>query len=164
MILIRPLEKADYPRVRQIHQQGLDGGNAAFLTQAKDWQTWDQQRAKAGRLVALIEDEIVAWACLNDVSSNCYYDGVGETSIYVDSAFQGRGVGLTLLHALVDAAEQAGYWTLQALIFPENTVSIHIHQQAGFKVLGVHEKLGSRHGVWRDVVRLERRSDVVGRG
>lgn len=162
MIRIRALVKADYPRVKEIHQQGLDGGDAAFLTEAKDWQEWDQQRAKTGRLVALIEDEIVAWACLNDVSSNCYYDGVGETSIYVSSAHQGKGVGLALLNTLVEAAEQAGYWTLQALVFPENIASIHIHQQAGFKVLGTHKKLGKRYGVWRDVVRLERRSSVAG--
>lgn len=162
MIQIRSLLETDYPRVREIFQQGLDGGNAAFAIKAPDWVGWDKQRAEAGRLVALIEDEVVAWACLNDVSSKGYYSGVGETTIYVDSSCQGKGVGLALLTALVQASEEAGYWTLQALIFPENTASIHLHELAGFAILAVHKKLGKHHNIWRDVVLLERRSTLVG--
>jgi phosphinothricin acetyltransferase len=51
---------------------------------------------------------------------------------------------------------------LQAGIFPENTASLTLHERAGFRRLGVQEKIG-KHGDrgWRDVVRLERRSPNV---
>lgn len=159
---IRALLEADYPRVKAIYQQGIDGGNATFTSKAKEWAEWDQERAKAARLVGLIGDEIVAWACLSDVSNNCVYHGLGETTVYVDSAQQGNGVGLAMLEALVEASEKAGYWTLQARIFPDNEASIHVHEKAGFEVMCVHKKLGKHHDIWRDVVLLERRSTVAG--
>lgn len=162
MIQIRALVEADYPQVKAIYQQGIDWGNATFKGQTGDWAHFDKDRLKVGRLVALVEGEIVAWACLTEVSKSEHYRGVGETTIYVDSARQGKGIGLVMLKALVSAAEQAGFWTLQARIFPENIASIRLHEKAGFSVFGLHEKLGKHHGVWRDVVLLERRSDVIG--
>jgi len=67
-----------------------------------------------------------------------------------------------LLKAMVDASEQNGLWTLQAGIFPENAASIHLHQQAGFRIVGRRERLGCMDGIWRDIVLMERRSAVVG--
>jgi len=87
---------------------------------------------------------------------------VAEVSVYVRDNARGRGIGLTLLRALVDASEKTGLWTLQAGIFPENTPSIDIHSKAGFRIVGVREKLGAMDGRWRDVVLMERRSTVVG--
>ena len=117
---------------------------------------------KACRLVARANDQVVGWAALSPVSSRCVYAGVAEESIYIASSARGQGVGKKLLAALVEASEQAGLWTLQTGIFPENQVSIHLHEQCGFRVLGMREKVGQMDGVWRDVVFLERRSQVVG--
>jgi phosphinothricin acetyltransferase len=84
--------------------------------------------------------------------------------IYVGEGFRGRGVGRVLMDALVRASEEAGLWTLQAGIFPENRPSIALHEQAGFVIVGVRRRLGrGADGRWRDVVLLERRSGTVGR-
>ena len=50
----------------------------------------------------------------------------------------------------------------KAGVFPENEASIRLHEACGFREVGVRERLGELRGVWRDVVLLERRSDVVG--
>jgi phosphinothricin acetyltransferase len=71
-------------------------------------------------------------------------------------------VGTRLLQRLVAESEQAGIWTLQAGIFPENTASLALHQACGFRTVGRRERLGQLQGVWRDVVLMERRSKVVG--
>jgi L-amino acid N-acyltransferase YncA len=62
------------------------------------------------------------------VSDRCAYAGVAEDSIYVAAEAQGRGVGRLLLGALVSGAEQAGIWTVQTGIFPENQASMRLHQ------------------------------------
>ena len=74
---------------------------------------------------------------------------------------RGRGVGRALLEALIASTEEAGIWTIQSGVFPENTASLALHQHAGFRVVGVRERLGKLDGVWRDVVLVERRSPVV---
>ncbi len=162
MPTIRALQKADYPRLQAIYQQGIEWGEATFETEIKTWQVWDEMTAKAARLVAILDNEVIGWACLSEVTSRCVYRGVAETSIYVDNKVQGQGVGTALLQALIEASEAAGYWTLQARIFPENPASIAIHQKLGFEILGLHKNLAKLNGVWRDVQLLERRSKTVG--
>ncbi len=71
---------------------------------------------------------------------------------------RGKGVGNLLLSRLIKAAENAGFWTLQAGIFPENQANILLHKKLGFREVGVRERIGQLKGVWRDVVFLERRS------
>ena len=101
------------------------------------------------------------WAALTPVSSRCVYAGVAEVSVYVDPQFSGKGIGSDLLNELVKASEQEGIWTLQAGIFPENIASLKIHEKAGFRILGIREKIGKQHGIWRDTVLLERRSQTI---
>jgi phosphinothricin acetyltransferase len=113
-------------------------------------------------LVATLAGQIAGWAALRPVSNRAVYAGVAEVSIYVAPDHQGRGVGTQLLTALVEASEQAGFWTLQAGIFPENVASIALHRKCGFRIVGRREKLGQMDGVWRDVVLMERRSKRVG--
>jgi phosphinothricin acetyltransferase len=89
---------------------------------------------------------------------------VVEHSVYVDPAAQGRGVGRALLDALVASTEAAGIWTIQSGIFPENTASRALHRAAGFREVGVRERVGrhaSQGNRWRDVVFIERRSPNV---
>ena len=92
----------------------------------------------------------------------CAYAGVAEVSVYVAEGCRGRGVGRALLDALVAASERRGIWTLQAGIFPENMASVALHERCGFRVVGRRERLGRLAGTWRDVLLLERRSDVTG--
>jgi L-amino acid N-acyltransferase YncA len=104
---------------------------------------------------------VVGWTALAPVSARCAYAGVAEDSIYVAPQAQGRGVGRALLAAVVALAEQAGIWTVQTGIFPENQASVRLHAACGFRVVGVRERLGRLHGRWRDVLLLERRSPAI---
>jgi phosphinothricin acetyltransferase len=160
--VIRPLHQADWPAVRGIYEEGIATGHATFETAAPAWKDWDAEHVRACRLVAEADGRIVGWAALSPVSDRCAYGGVGEVSVYVAGDAQGGGLGTLLLEALVNASEEAGFWTLQAGIFPENVGSIRIHEKCGFRTLGVRERLGKLAGAWRSVLLMERRSSVVG--
>ena len=155
---MRELTRDDWPAVKAIFEQGIAGGDATFESEAPSWEDWDKTHLGGHRLVALEGGEIVGWAALSAVSERCCYAGVAEDSVYVADSAQGRGVGRALLERLVADAERAGLWTLQAGIFPENEASIELHKRCGFRVVGNRERLGQHHGVWRDVVLMERRS------
>jgi len=160
--MVQPMTAEDWPQVREIYVEGIATGNATFERSAPAFDVWDGSHLPAGRLVARAGNEVMGWAALSSVSGRCVYAGVAEVSVYVRASARGRGIGLALLRALVEESEKAGIWTLQAGIFPENTASIDIHGKAGFRIVGVREKLGSMDGRWRDVVLMERRSTVVG--
>ena len=51
------------------------------------------------------------------------------------------------IYRQVTAADTAGLWTLQTAIFPENRASIALHHSAGYRTLGVRERIGRHHGV-----------------
>lgn len=163
MTTIRSLEQEDWTSVREIYVQGIATGDATLETSSPEWQSWDQSHIASLRFVAISETgEIAGWAALTPVSGRCVYAGVAEVSVYIGSHFRGQKIGDTLLKYLILESEKAGYWTLQAGIFPENVPSIKLHEKNGFRVIGYRENIGKMKGVWRSVNLLERRSKVTG--
>jgi L-amino acid N-acyltransferase YncA len=160
-VTIRDLRPDDWPAVRAIYEEGIRGGNATFETEAPSWERWDASHPEL-RLVAERDGSVVGWAALSPASARHCYRGVGDVSVYVAEEARGAGLGRTLLAELVERSEQAGYWTLTAGVFPENEASIRLHNACGFREVGVRERPAELHGVWRDVVLLERRSTLVG--
>jgi len=159
---IRLMSTADADDVLRIYQAGLDTGQASFETVAPSWEAFDKGRLPAHRLVATDDaDRIAGWVAVSAVSVRPVYAGVVEHSIYINPDSRGGGVGSALLQALIASTEAAGIWTIQSGVFPENEASLRLHERAGFRTIGVRERVGRHHGVWRDVLLLERRSPVV---
>ena len=161
---IIPMTEAHWPAVKAIYEAGIATGNATFETQAPAWEAWNTAHLGHSRLaaVAQVGGTVRGWAALSPVSSRCVYGGVAEISIYIAAEARGQGVGRQLLQALIADSEAHGIWTLQAGTFEENTASIGLHTQAGFRVIGHRERIGQHHGVWRNTVQMERRSPTVG--
>lgn len=161
-LTITALTDAHADEVLAIYRAGIDEGNATFETTAPTWPEFDAAKLAEHRFAALDNDgKLLGWVAAAKVSDRCAYAGVVEHSVYVHPAARGRGVAGQLLAALVESTEGAGIWTIQSGIFPENTASLAVHARAGFRVIGIRERIGRHHGVWRDVVMLERRSPSV---
>ncbi|MFG1708384.1 arsenite methyltransferase [Nonomuraea sp. M3C6] len=160
---IRPMRTADAEQVLAVYQAGLDTGQASFETTAPSWEGFTAARPAHLRHVAVDTQtgQVVGWVAASQVSARPVYSGVVEHSIYVHPGCQAQGIGRALLAAFVAAAEAAGVWTIQSGVFPENTASLALHQALGFRTVGVRERIGRHHGVWRDVVFIERRSPAT---
>jgi L-amino acid N-acyltransferase YncA len=154
---VRPMRARDFPAVRRIYREGIETGDATFETAVPEREELERRWLPDHRWVAELDGRVVGWAALAAVSSRECYAGVGETTVYVDAATRGRGVGKALLHRQVGAADDGGLWTLQTSIFPENRASIALHRSAGFRTIGVRERIGQLAGRWRDTVFMERR-------
>ena len=152
----------DWPAIHRIYEDGIATGTATLDTTAPSWISWDSAHLDRCRVVATDDGEVVAWAALTPVTGRCAWGGVAELSIYVAEDARGKKLGQQLLEALVAKSEEEGFWTLQAQIFEENSVSIHIHEAAGFRVVGVRERIGNVNDKWHNVVLMERRSQTVG--
>ncbi len=142
-MVIEPLVERDWPEVRRIYEEGIATGFSTFETETPPWDVWDRSHMEHPRIVARLmqRDRVAGWAALSPVSDRC--------------------VGTTLLARLVEESEEAGVWTLQGGVFPENRNSRSLFERHGFREVGIRERLGRLDGTWRDVLLLERRSRTV---
>lgn len=153
----------DWPAVEEIYRAGIATGNATFEAEPPSWEQFDAGKLDIGRLVAFDDMGVMrGWVAASPVSSREVYRGVVEHSIYVDPAAAGRGFGRRLADAFIAASENAGIWTIQSSIFPENTPSLVLHDRAGFRRIGTRERIalmtyGPWAGQWRDTILIERR-------
>jgi L-amino acid N-acyltransferase YncA len=163
---VSPMRAEDWPAVARIYAAGIAGGDATFEREVPERGQWLEAHVQDPCLVARgASGELLGWAALGAVSERPVYRGLAEVSIYVAPEHTRRGVGRALLSALIEASEGAGFWTLEAGIFPENEASIALHEACGFELVGVRRRVGQMpDGRWRDVRLYERRSPVVARG
>jgi len=159
---LREMLPGDEKRVLEIYSEGLESGIATFETEVPTAEAWNMEYFNDCRWVLENEsNEIVGWCALKPVSKRECYKGVAEVSIYFENTYQGKGLGSVLLKKMILDSESHGFWTLQASIFPENEASIRFHQKNGFRTIGVRKKIGKLNGQWKDIVMMEKRSDII---
>jgi L-amino acid N-acyltransferase YncA len=147
--------------VLAIYQAGIEEGDATFEIRAPAWPDFTAARLPRHRFVATVAGQVSGWVAASPASGRCVCAGVVEHSVYVHPTARGRGTGRALLAALIASTEAARIWTIQSGVFPENEASLALHQAAGFRVVGVRDRIGQHHGRWRDVIVIERRSPLV---
>ncbi|GAB3500426.1 helix-turn-helix domain-containing GNAT family N-acetyltransferase [Amycolatopsis cihanbeyliensis] len=162
-VRIRALRAEDWPAVRRIYGEGIATGIATFDTTVPSRATLDAQWLPGQRWVAEIDGEIVGWATLSPASTRACYSGVADSSVYVAADHRGRGVGKALIRQQVVEADCAGFWTLQTSVLTENRAGLALHRSAGYRTVGVRERIAQRNGTWHDTILLERRADAVAR-
>ena len=167
-ITISIMEEKDWADVARIYREGIETGNSTFENEPPtSWEEWAEKKVNDCSLVARDDGAIVGWAAVSPFSKRAVYSGVVENSLYVAASARGKGVGSALLTELIQVTEAHGIWTIQSRIFPENTASLRLHLNHGFREVGILEKIGQMQfglnkGQWRDVVFVERRSKSVG--
>lgn len=164
----RPMTPADWPAVESIYAAGIAAGHATFEAEPPpDWDAFASSKRPDLMLVAVDgDDRVLGWAAAGPVSTRAVYRGVVEHSVYVDPDAAGRAVGSWLLADLLGLADRSGVWTVQSSVFPENTVSLRLHERAGFRAVGRRERIGLMRygpltGQWRDTVLIERRAPAT---
>ncbi|WIX84065.1 GNAT family N-acetyltransferase [Amycolatopsis carbonis] len=159
-VTVRALEPGDWAAVRRIYGEGITTGIATFETTVPTRASLDAKWLPDHRWIAEADGQVVGWTAASPVSSRDCYAGVAETSVYVAASHRGRGIGKALLRKQVMAADDAGIWTLQTSVFTDNRAGLALHHSAGYRTVGVRERIAQRDGQWHDTVFLERRNPV----
>ncbi|MFC4373521.1 metalloregulator ArsR/SmtB family transcription factor [Nocardia halotolerans] len=152
-VRVRAMTESDWEAVLRIYGEGI--GEEPFVTEMPTREHLEARWLPAHRWVAEIDAQVVGWAALAPAT----YPGGADSSVLVARDARERGVGKSLLHAQVLAADAAGLRTLQTSVFPDNRASIAVHHSAGFRTVGVRERIALRGGVFGDTVLLERRAE-----
>lgn len=159
-VRIRPAKLDDAAAIAEIYNQGIAARIATYETVFRTPADIEENiRAAEGRfpyLVAEIDGTVRGWASVSTYRPRDCYRGIGEFSIYIHEEARGKGVGKVLLPALIDAAEEAGFWKLLSRVFLFNTGSRKLCAAFGFREVGVYEKHARLDDEWLDVVIVER--------
>jgi L-amino acid N-acyltransferase YncA len=156
-VIVRPFAEADLAAVTDIYADSVLNGTGTFEL---DVPSADEMRARLAApaalglpvLVAEIDGAVAGYAYAAPYRLRAAYRFMVEDSIYVAEAFRGRGVGKTLLDALLMGMRQ-----MVAVIGDSaNTGSIALHEAAGFAHVGAFRDAGWKFDGWRDVVFMQK--------
>ena len=160
MLEIRRATIHDIPEITEIYNDAILKTVATFDTETKtveDRRAWFEHHGMNYPVLVAVEDGAVkGWASLTPWSDRCAYAGTVENSVYVKEEYRCKGIGKKLLDALLEAGRKAGFHTVIARIAETNDVSIHLHEAAGFKHIGVIEEVGVKFGKLLDVYMMQK--------
>jgi phosphinothricin acetyltransferase len=107
-------------------------------------------------LVATRDARIVGYASAGRFRARSGYDTTVETSVYVDQAASGTGVGTSLYAALFDALAGRDLHRAVAGIALPNDASIALHIRTGFRQVAHFTEQGRKFERYWDVAWFER--------
>jgi L-amino acid N-acyltransferase YncA len=115
-------------------------------------------------LVAEEGGEVVGYAYACRWAERAAYDWSVETSVYVDSAHHGKGIGRALYAELVELLAGQGFRVAVAGVTLPNPASIGLHERMGFVPIGSLREIGWKDGRWYDVGYWQRPLAPLGEG
>lgn len=118
------------------------------------------ERARAERSYIVAYDVcsggLVGYAYNSAFRSRPAYAWASETSIYLSSTHQGRGIGSVLLDTLEELMRRQGVRMSEACITSSNAGSIAFHERHGYRRCGEHTACGYKLGQWLSVTWMEK--------
>jgi phosphinothricin acetyltransferase len=161
-MLIRPAIQSDIPEIQAIYAHHVLHGTGTFeqIPPSVEEMTvrWQAVTAKGcAWLVVADTTGVAGYGYFQQIRERSAYRYTAEDSIYVREDVRGQGVGKALVVALVQAATEAGYRQMVAVIGDsENIGSIGVHTSLGFRKVGVLHATGLKFGRWLDTVYMQR--------
>ena len=159
---IRPSRDEDLPAICAIYGHHVLHATGTFETVPPTEAEMAARRADVlakGLPYLVVEDEgqVLGFAYCQWFKPRPAYRFSAEDSIYLHPDARGRGLGLQLLAALIEQAQQAGLRKLIAVIGDSaNAASIGVHRSQGFEAAGVIRSCGWKFDRWLDIVLMEK--------
>jgi L-amino acid N-acyltransferase YncA len=162
-LLIRDSTPADLPAIQAIYAWHVLNGLASFEESAPDLAEMARRREDvlARGMPHLVADDgvqVVGYSYAGPYRSRSAYRFSVENSVYVRQDTVHRGIGRALLSELIARCQRLGLREMVAVIGDSaNAGSIGLHAALGFRMVGVLETVGFKHGRWVDSVIMQRR-------
>jgi phosphinothricin acetyltransferase len=160
MFNFRDATPADAGRLLDIYSPYVSDSATSFETAVPTLEEFASRITKYASewcwLVAEMDGEIAGYAYGGQHRERAAYRWSVETSAYVHSSFQGRGLAKALYFELFSRLAERGYCNALAVIVLPNPASIRLHESVGFEPIGVFKRAGWKFGQWHDVAWYQR--------
>jgi phosphinothricin acetyltransferase len=161
-IAVRAAARADFGDITGIYADHVRSGTGTFELEPPDVAEMRRRWRKVRKhglpyLVAMVAGCVAGYAYAGPYRPRPAYRFTVEDSIYVHADAMGRGIGRTLLAALIRECEGTGARQMLAVIGDAgNAASIRLHSAAGFVPAGTLTSVGYKFGRWLHVVIMQR--------
>ena len=163
-LTVRDAFDGDMPVLRDLY-------NATILTTTGAWtdrsqtlrerRAWfrRQQRDQYPVLAAEVAGSVVGFAAYGSFRGSGKWPGYRYTvehTIHVHEDYWGRGIGRSLLEALIERARANDVHVMVAAVDSANSESIAFHQRLGFATVARMPEVGRKFDRWLDLVLMQR--------
>ncbi|NJN16771.1 MAG: N-acetyltransferase [Oscillochloris sp.] len=157
---IRLAAETDLPGILAIYNEAVLYSSASYDLEPvslEDRRAWYRARVDAGFPVTLAEldGQIVGFGSYGTFRAKPGYRFTVEHSLYIGSAWRGRGIGSAILADLVLRARAAGYHAMIGGVDSANQGSLRFHQAQGFVEIGRLREVGRKFDRWLDLIFVE---------
>lgn len=151
---VRAATRADAVAIREIYAPVVTGSATSFEVSPPDADEIVRRMLCTPRLpwlVATRGEPVVGYAYASVHRARHAYRWSVECSVFLREAERGRGTGRRLYQRLFAELEDLGYVSVFAGVVLPNPASVGLHEAMGFEPIGVFDRVGFKHGAWRDV-------------
>ena len=161
-LIIRPSEDKDMPEITEIFAHNVLHGLASWDYEPPSLDEMCRRRdalidAGYPHIVATFKDEVVGYSYASTYRPRPGYRFVVENSIYVRGDMQRQGIARALLQEVIRLCEERGYRQMVAVIGDsDNVPSIKLHEELGFRHVGMFRSIGWKQDRWLDSIIMQR--------
>jgi L-amino acid N-acyltransferase YncA len=157
---IRPAGEADVAGIAAIYDEQVRTGISTFDLEPPPASYWSHRLASEEPgdhfLVADVDGAVVGFAYAGSYRPRSGYRLTRETSVYLDPAVRGRGLGRRLYDDLLPLLAADGMHVALALVALPNPASVALHEACGFTHLGTMREVGHKFERWIDTAWYQR--------
>jgi L-amino acid N-acyltransferase YncA len=153
--------RAQLPEIRDIYNEVIRNSTAVFSdveVTLENREAWFDAKCTAGFPVLTATDSsgVVGFGTFGEFRSWPGYRYSVEHSVHVRADCRGRGVGHSLVQALLQEAARMRMHVMIAGIDAKNVTSISLHEKLGFKTVGTLPEIACKFGRWLDLKFMQR--------
>ena len=159
--LIRSATKDDLVRINEIYNAYIVDRHTSFdtepwtLEQRAQWYEKYEAPSRYDLIVLEVEGKVMGFASSSPFRPKAAYDSSVETTIVLDEAIVGQGMGRPLLSELVGRLAAKHVHRAYAIIALPNDLSVLLHAKLGYRNVGVLDEVGHKLGRFHSVRIME---------
>ena len=157
--MIRKVKRMDAAAITAIYNHYVLHSVATFdtdpVSESAMWEKVSQIAAKYPCWVEEEAEEVIGYCYAHPWKEKDAYHTTLETTIYLDPAHTGKGIGKRMMEQLIADCRTRGFRALVACITADNVGSCHLHERLGFRKVSHFVQVGQKFDRWLDVVDYE---------
>ncbi len=122
------------------------------LQKRRDWiETFNTESCPYRLLVGECDGGIIGFCCNTRFRPKAAYQTSTETTVYIANGIESSGRGKLLYETLLNQVKKEAFHRAYAVITLPNPVSIRLHENLGFTLVGTFDEIGCKFDRYHNV-------------